>query len=113
MKKEGGLTLVEVLVAALILASISLAIFSYFSYRSWNDVKVSAKCLLVLQNKLDEIQATDYIAIGNGSQAAHGCQLQWVTEVSASPAYKSVTATATYGGGEDKVSLMTIVPQPL
>ncbi len=113
MRSERGLTLVELMVVTLILAVISLAIFTYHSFSTWNDFKVNAKCLLVTQNKLDELKVTDYDILGDGAQDVNGCQLEWSSAASSSPEYKTITLSASYDRSPNEVSLVTIVARPL
>ncbi len=112
-KNEQGLTLMELMVVTLIMALISLAIFSYYSHGGWQSYKVNAKCLLVTQNKLAELRVSDYDSLGNGSQEVSKCQLNWTSEASVSPEYKTVTVSATHGAKSDKLKLSTVVARPL
>ncbi len=112
-RSERGFTLVELMVSALILAILSLAVFTYHSFSSWDDFKVKSKCLVTTQDKLDELKVTDYDSLQSGAASVNGCQLQWIVVATESPELKAMTIIATYDKSHNEVRLVTIVARPL
>ncbi len=112
-RSEGGYSLVELMVAALLLAILSLAVFTYHSFNYWAELRAKSKCLLVTQDKLDELKVTPYAALASGAATIDGCQMQWGVAASATPAFKTLILITSYDKSPNQIRLATIVAPPL
>ncbi len=112
-RSELGLSLVELMVAGLLLAILSTAIFTYHSFSYWNDFKVRSKCLVTTQDKLDEMKVSDFDLLSTGAADVNGCNLQWIVVGSASPEFKAVTLITTFENHPSEIRLVTIIARPL